>query len=75
MHAFHQRLAELWTLRKVRAWTIEEEREFEMCLDANSNFAWNRIRLENMSLLASMTKDYDWLHEICRDIERLQPKY
>ncbi|ANE47224.1 hypothetical protein SY83_14180 [Paenibacillus swuensis] len=74
MHGFHQRLAELWTLRKDRPWTAEEQREFDLCLDANANYAWKLIQLENLSLAASMTRDYDWLHSICQDIERLQPK-
>ncbi|MFD2612639.1 DUF7667 family protein [Paenibacillus gansuensis] len=74
MHGFHQRLAELWTVRKEREWSKEEQREFDLCLDANSNYAWKLIQLENLSLMASMTRDFDWLHEICQDIERLQPK-
>lgn len=74
MHAFQQRLAELWTLSKQRSLTDQEQKEFDLCLDANASYAWKLVNLENMSLMASMTRDYDWLHEICQHIERLQPR-
>jgi hypothetical protein len=71
----HQRLAELWTLRRARELTREEQDEWLLCLEANANYVWTRLKLENMSLCASITHDYIWLHEICERMERLEPKH
>ncbi|MGE7225451.1 DUF7667 family protein [Paenibacillus glucanolyticus] len=70
--AIHQRMAELWTIRKRRELTNAELDEMALCLDANANYVWKMVRLENLSLMASMTNDYDWLHEICRRIDELE---
>lgn len=68
----HQRLAELWLVNKRGRLTPEEMQEVSDCLAANATYVWNMVYLENTSLMASMTKDVDWQHEICRDIEELQ---
>jgi hypothetical protein len=68
----HQRLAELWTLHGKRELTAEEFKEIEHCLTVNANYCWEMAMLENMSLLASMTRDTAWQHEICAEIERVQ---
>lgn len=67
----HQRLAELWTLNKRRKLTSEEMSEVSNCLDANAKHVWQMAYLENLSLMASMTNDVDWQHEICREIDQL----
>jgi hypothetical protein len=74
MLAVHQRMAELWTLRKARELTRAEQDELLLCLEANMNYVWNRLKLENLSLQASLTNDYDWLHQICERIENMEPK-
>jgi hypothetical protein len=71
----HQRLAELCTLRKAKKLSPQEEDEMLLCLEANANYVWTRLKLENMSLCASLTHDYAWLHEICERIESLEPKH
>jgi hypothetical protein len=75
MLAVHQRMAELWTLRKSRELTKAEQDELLICLEANTNYVWNRIKLENLSLQASLTHDYDWLHQICERIEKYEQKH
>lgn len=72
MYAIHQRLAELWLLQKKRKFTDEELDEFHHCLEANANMAWKLAKLYNLSLLASMTGDTNWLHCICMKIEELE---
>ena len=69
--ALHQRMAELWTIRRSRSLT-KEERELEICLDANISYCWRMSALENMSLMASMTDDHDWLHRLCAQMEQWQ---
>jgi hypothetical protein len=75
MLAVHQRMAELWTLRRTRELSRAEQDELMLCLEANATYVWNRLKLENLSLCASLTGDYDWLHEICDRIEKLEPKH
>lgn len=71
---YHQRLAELRTLKKSRKLTEQEESDFDYCLHINESYVWRMVKLENLSLLASETNDYEWQHEICAQIERLQGK-
>lgn len=68
----HQRLAELWTTNKRRALTLEEMTEVSHCLTANIKYCWEMAHLENKSLMASMTNDVDWQHEICLELDRLE---
>ncbi|BCJ86433.1 DUF7667 family protein [Effusibacillus dendaii] len=67
-----QRLAELWTINKKRPLTEDEMKEMEQCLEANAKRAWKLATLENLSLVASMTNDMEWQHEICAEIEKLE---
>lgn len=73
--AFHQRLAELWTINKRRQLTPEEMEEVQHCLSENVKYVWRLAYLENQSLLASMTNDVDWQHEICVEIDQVQSGY
>ncbi|QGQ98372.1 hypothetical protein EHS13_27545 [Paenibacillus psychroresistens] len=75
MMPVHQRMAELWTEQKTRKLTFKEIEEMEMCLEANANYARKLASLYNLSLMASMTKDWDWQHEICADIDRLELQF
>jgi hypothetical protein len=68
----HQRLAELWTINKRRQLTPAEMGEVQHCLAENVKYVWRMAYLENASLMASMTADMDWQHEICREIDELQ---
>ncbi len=59
-------------MNKRRQLTPEEMSEVQHCLSENVSYCWEVAHLENMSLLASMTNDVDWQHEICLDIDRVQ---
>ncbi|WP_237163434.1 hypothetical protein [Paenibacillus sp. BIHB 4019] len=69
---FHQRMAELWLQSKKRPLSPSEAAELEQCQQLNVNFVSEAAYLANMSLLASMSKDVDWQHEICKEIEQFQ---
>lgn len=72
MWTVHQRLAELWHKHSNDSELSEDEiEEFKLCLDANTNKAWKLAELENLSLIASMIDDTDWLHDICAEIEKV----
>jgi hypothetical protein len=68
----HQRLAELWIKNKRGRLTPDEMGEVQHCLAANVEYVWKMAYLENASLLASMTNDTDWQHEVCREIDQMQ---
>ncbi|OXM82729.1 DUF7667 family protein [Paenibacillus rigui] len=72
MLSVHWRLAELWTLQQKRGLTEEEASEMSACLHYNAIYARKLSRLYNLSLAASMTKDVEWQHELCKEIEKLQ---
>lgn len=74
MQHVYQRMAELTTIKKWRKLTHDEQEEMNLCLEANANHIWNKIKLENYSLLASMTNDYEWLHEVCGELEKFEAK-
>lgn len=70
MWVVHKRLAELWFKQlKEGALSNEEASEFKLCLDANMRKVQKLAELENLSLIASMTNDTEWQHEICRKID------
>ena len=69
IHPAHQRMAELWTIGRTRRLTPEEQTELDQCMQVNAKLCWEMACLENLSLLASMTHDTDWQHDICRQIE------
>lgn len=72
MWGVHQRLAELWNIQNNhRKLTEDEMRELKICLDANLNKCRKVATLKNLSLVASMTEDTEWQHEICCAIERV----
>lgn len=70
--AVHQRLAELWIIERSRPLTTVEMLEQQHCLAANAAYVWKAAQYANLSLLASMTNDTEWQHEICMDMERLE---
>lgn len=69
----HQRLAELWFKLNHEGELSEEEiQDFKHCLDANMHKAQKLARLYNLSLIASITNDTEWQHEICAEIEKIK---
>jgi hypothetical protein len=73
MWPVHQRMAELHILHKKRPLTESEEKELYQCMEANANKAWKLAQLKNLSLLASITNDTQWQHEICAQIDKTYP--
>lgn len=71
MGIIYNRLAELYILQSLRKLSSMEETELAECLAANTNYEWKRARLLNFSLMASMTNDMDWQHEICMQLEEI----
>ncbi|MGN7457903.1 DUF7667 family protein [Paenibacillus pasadenensis] len=69
--SFHARLAELYTINKRREMSCAELAEIDHCLQQNAKYVHELAYLENLSIMASMTSDVDWQHEICRDIDDL----
>ncbi|GGD95744.1 DUF7667 family protein [Paenibacillus nasutitermitis] len=67
----HERLAELWTLQGRRKLTEQEQADYEHCMAVNASYCRQLANLYNMSLLASMTGDTEWQHDICQKIEKL----
>ncbi|MFD0713143.1 hypothetical protein [Paenibacillus sp. GCM10027626] len=67
----HERLAELWTIRSRRPLTEAEMSDFEHCLAVNAAYCRQLAHLYNCSLLASMTSDAEWQHELCSRIEKI----
>lgn len=67
---FHQRMAELYELGKRRRLTDEEATEMEQCQELNVKLCWQMARLYELSYLAHCTKDKEWQHAICEEIEK-----
>jgi len=68
----NKRIAELWFKQRRNQLSPAEQDELVLCLNAHSDYYWRMVKLENLSYIASLTNDTDWLHEICRRIEELQ---
>ncbi|WP_420913743.1 DUF7667 family protein [Brevibacillus laterosporus] len=39
---------------------------------ANAKRAWEIAKLKKLSLIASMTNDTEWQHELCARIEKIE---
>nr|WP_113758817.1 hypothetical protein [Brevibacillus laterosporus] len=64
-------MAELWVINKTRELTDSEMTEMSQCLSANATRAWEVAKLKNLSLIASLTNDAEWQHELCSMIEKI----
>lgn len=71
IHPVYQRIAELWHKQKRTALTDTEIKELNQCLEWNLHRCWRLANLEELSYLASTTRDTKWQHEICGRIDRL----
>lgn len=74
MH-IHWRLGELWTIQQRRELSNIELEEMRQCMQLNAAFAYKLADLYNLSLIASMTDDMDYLHEISCSIDKLEIEY
>jgi hypothetical protein len=57
-----------------RELTEPELTEMEQCMQVNVKLCWEMAYLENASLMASMSGDIDWQHEVCREIDEFPYK-
>lgn len=75
MTGFQQRIAELWRKQKHRPLTTPEMEEMVMCMNLHEGYAHKLAKLEELSYQAHVTNDFEWLHEICSEIEKLNEQY
>lgn len=68
----HQRLAELYLHSTKRMLSDSEKEEMAQCLSFNAKHCWKVAELENLSYMASLTKDTEWLHCLCAALEQLE---
>ena len=67
-----ERFIELSILQTKRRLTPLEKREMNEALVYLEEREWEKAKLKNFSLMASMTNDTDWQHDICKKIDRLE---
>lgn len=72
MNIVIERFIELSILEKRRCLDRSERFEKQECLKYLERRFWELAKLKNMSLMAGMTEDVDWQHEICGQIEKLE---
>ena len=71
MSVVADRFIELSIIERHRRLTKTERYEKKECLKYLTERQWKLAKLKNLSLMASMTNDTEWQHEICRDIDKL----
>ncbi|OBG93871.1 hypothetical protein A9X05_09225 [Mycobacterium sp. E3298] len=59
----HQRMAELFTVNKMRDLTRSELDEMAMCLKRNAIYCWEAAYQLNMKEMESIIRDIDWVDE------------
>jgi hypothetical protein len=74
MH-IHWRLAELWTIQKKRELSESELEEMKHSLQLNADYAYKLADFYNLALIANMTDDMNYLHELCCSIDKLEIEY
>lgn len=67
-----ERFIELSILQTKRRLTPLEKREMNEALVYLEEREWEKAKLKNLSLMATMTNDSDWQHDICKEIDRLE---
>ena len=72
MSVVADRFSELMMIGRYRPLSQKELQEVNESIQYLDNRMWKLARLYNFSLMAYMTNDHDWQHEICAEIERLE---
>ena len=72
MNAVQERFIELFIAGQYRPLSQSEVKEFLESYKFLENQYWKLSKLKALSFLAYQTKDWDWLHEICAEIEKIQ---
>lgn len=70
MNIVADRFIELSILERHRKLSVTEKQEMQESIRFLENLEWKKSKLKNLSLLASMTNDTDWQHELCADLEK-----
>lgn len=71
MNIVAERFIELNILQRKRRLTQSETKEMNESLNYLEQLEWQKAKLKNLSLLASMTDDVSWQHEICSELDQL----
>lgn len=71
MNIVAERFIELSILQTKRRLTPTEKREMNEALVYLEEREWEKAKLKNFSLMASMTNDSDWQHDLCRQIDQM----
>lgn len=71
MNIVAERFIELSILQRHRELNASETREIIESIQYLEKLEWKKAKLKNLSLMASMTDDVVWQHEICTDLEKL----
>lgn len=66
------RFVELAVLDDFRGLSASEQMERRECLEYLKRREIKLSKLKNLSLVASMTDDTEWQHEICAKIEKVK---
>ena len=72
MNIVAERFIELCIHGKHRRLSRVERFEKQECLKYLERRFWELAKLKNLSLMAGMTEDVDWQHELCAEIEKLE---
>lgn len=67
-HRQHELIGKLLKERQLDA---QESQDLKHCHQVLTKRMWALAQLENLSLMASMTDDTDWQHQICAEIDQL----
>jgi len=71
VHVVAERFIELVVTQHYRPLTETERKELIESYQWLVNRQWRVAKLKNLSLVAYMSGDTEWQHEICRELERL----
>lgn len=71
MNIVAERFIELCILERKRTLTQQEVNELNESLDYLERLEWEKAKLKNLSLLASMTDDSEWQLNLCKEIDQL----
>ena len=66
-----QRLAELHIQSKKRELSHNEIVEMNHCMNINAKYQWELAKLKNLSYVAYEISDFDWLAEVCKQMDEL----
>jgi len=72
MNVVVDRFIELSVVEQYRRLTKNERYEKNECLKYLTERQWKLAKLKNLSLMAHMTDDTKWQHEICAEFEELE---